>query len=208
MSTNRHDVVAVHSELISDDPEYLPKIVRYYSNNTEARVDAVAKLPADVTVLFAKRKGERLPDIGFSNLDPQEGVSEKVVTFFPYMDTVAMFKGHIGLRNATSRDVRAPEQEVQPSSINTFTFTAPYASVSFRKDGNEHDPDLLETRLMTLGAPVFNLNGQIVGILSDVGIDCSLKFARKAVYLGEVRSQLRGEQVNWLKGEEKVRRGL
>lgn len=102
------------------------------------------------------------------------------------------------LRNATSRDVGAPE-EVQPLSINTFTFTAPYASVSFRKVDDEYDPDLLETRSMTLGAPVFNLDGSIVGTLSNVGFDYNVKFARNAEYLRGVFSQLWGEQTNWVK---------
>lgn len=95
MSTKTHDVVAVHSALIRDHPEDVPETVQYYSTNTEAAVDAVAKLSSDVTVLFVKRDGDPLPDIKFSNLDPQDGVCEKVVTFFPYMDSVAMFKGHI-----------------------------------------------------------------------------------------------------------------
>ncbi|KAM3257998.1 hypothetical protein ACQJBY_050018 [Aegilops geniculata] len=204
MSTTMHDLVAVHSDLITE----IPKKVRYYSSNTEAAVEAVAELYSGITILFAERKGGgQLPKIELSNLDPHDGVIEKVVTFFPSMDTVAMFKGHIVLSDATSRQVGGEEYEFQASSINTFTFTCPYAPNSFIEDDDDYHLELKKTQSMTLGAPVFNLSGRVVGTLSAVNDDYNVKFARLAVHLDEAISLLKSNQrnqVHWLMGEAMV----
>ncbi|KAM0901036.1 hypothetical protein ACQ4PT_020238 [Festuca glaucescens] len=187
-STHEHDLVAVHTELIYG----IPDTVMRYSDKTEANVDAVVELSDEVTILFAKRKGEALRVTEFANLDHRNSFSEKVVSFFPYMDSVAMFKGHIVLKDARSSE---SGELLEPLSDRTFSFTCPFASVDYIED----DEELELTREMTLGAPVYNLSGELVGLLSNVGDDYNVKFARNAEYLDEVLQTLWGENANWLK---------
>ncbi|CAM0880332.1 unnamed protein product [Alopecurus aequalis] len=201
MSTSTHDLIAIHPELMDG----IPESVTYYSTNTEVTVDAVARLSDDLAILFANRIGEPLPPITYSNLHQDDSVSEKVVTIFPCMETLSIFKGHTVVRHALSRRI-GPKwaQDVEASSIGTFCFTCPYASSSFI-DPKKNDLELRITRAMTLGAPVFNLSCEVVGSLCNVGSDYNVKYARNAAYLRQLMRRLWGEDVNWLKGEDLVR---
>uniref|UniRef100_A0A453LF25 Uncharacterized protein n=2 Tax=Aegilops tauschii subsp. strangulata TaxID=200361 RepID=A0A453LF25_AEGTS len=89
-STRVHDVIALHSSVVTA----LPDEVRY-ANGVVAGVDKVGQINGDVTILYAKRMGSPLPPIGFADLSPNENECEKVVTLFPYKAGTAIFKGHI-----------------------------------------------------------------------------------------------------------------
>ncbi|XBH71597.1 uncharacterized protein [Aegilops tauschii subsp. strangulata] len=193
-STRVHDVIALHSSVVTA----LPDEVRY-ANGVVAGVDKVGQINGDVTILYAKRMGSPLPPIGFADLSPNENECEKVVTLFPYKAGTAIFKGHIVLKDSTSM-TSGVDAVVLQASVGTFAFSCPYAAAYSTKNMYE----LLETQALTVGAAVFNLQGRVVGVLSACGMTYDVKLANKTGYLSDLFLRLQNNQVdvNWLKGED------
>ncbi|XP_044385544.1 uncharacterized protein [Triticum aestivum] len=141
-----------------------------------------------------------LPHVEFADLDPDDNVCEKVVSLFPYMDGISMFNGHVVLNNCTSM---GRQGTIQPGSADLFTFTCTNA-VLFDIARNDDEAKLEAEHLQKIaGAAVFNLKGEVVGILSSNARGYDVKLAKKSSYFKEHFDKLGGKQVKWLKGQGK-----
>lgn len=65
-----------------------------------------------------------------------------------------------------------------PTSVLDFALSCPYAS----KHNARRYSETQATLRMTLGAPVFDLGGRLLGVIVNCGSSYDVKFAMKATY--------------------------
>ncbi|KAF7074182.1 hypothetical protein CFC21_079089, partial [Triticum aestivum] len=189
-STELHALVSVDSSTLTE----LPKSVQFYNQKKAAIVQKkVGQLPGcSITILFTDRMHNPLPPVQFADLDPNDNVCEKVVSLFPYMDGISMFNGHVVLNNCTSMGRGGT---IQPGSADLFAFTCTNA-VLFHIARNDDEAKLVAEHLRKIaGAAVFNLKGEVVGILSSYARGYDVKLAKKSSYFKKHFDKLGDKQV-------------
>ncbi|KAM3213464.1 hypothetical protein ACQJBY_066066 [Aegilops geniculata] len=193
-STEKHNMVAVCSMLLIECKE---KIRVRYSDGDTAVVDHTEKVSnSDMTILYARKTGKARPAVQFGVLE--DIVCQKIVSLFPYKDGLMMFKGHIGLDDCTCEDSSG---NIIPGQ-NIFSFTCPVGG-SYSKDPDTDSDIKRRFMILTIGAPVFNLDGEVPGMIDSFSRSYDLKFARKS---SEFRDELnKPGRVNWqLRSKKKL----